>query len=249
MVRIVKEEEHSARRNEILDAALQLVYSKGYDKMTIQDILDQLQISKGAFYHYFDSKTDVLESLVERMAAEQVEPVFLSIVQDPSLTALEKLHRYFETSTRWKSSRKAFFVELVKVWYSDENIVAREKMLARSAQHLEPFFTAIVKQGVREGVFTTPYPEIAGKIMINLIYDLANDSSQMFISKDAQQSSALQQLEALFAAYSDVLERILGAPTGSIHPLDTEALRAWFSSDGMLASLVEEAGIPGSSNP
>ena len=56
MARILKEEEHTAKRNEILDAALQLVYSKGYEKMTIQDILDQLQISKGAFYHYFDSK-------------------------------------------------------------------------------------------------------------------------------------------------------------------------------------------------
>jgi AcrR family transcriptional regulator len=60
MARIVKEEEYLARRNEILDASLRLVYSKGYDKMTIQDILDQLHISKGAFYHYFDSKVAVL---------------------------------------------------------------------------------------------------------------------------------------------------------------------------------------------
>ncbi len=54
MARIVKE--YSVRRNEILDAARQLVYTKGYEQMTIQDILDYLQISKGAFYHYFDSK-------------------------------------------------------------------------------------------------------------------------------------------------------------------------------------------------
>src|SRR6266498_2537217 len=212
MARIVKEEEHSARRNEILDAALQLVYTKGYDKMTIQDLLDQLKISKGAFYHYFDSKAAVLEAVVEHMAAEQVEPVFLSIMQDPNLTALEKLHRYFETSTRWKASKKAFFVELVKIWYSDENIVAREKMLASSAQHLGPFFTEIIKQGVREGVFTTPYPEIASQIMLNLIYDLAYVSGQLFIVDhsnlvEARQTAAWQQAETLFAAYSDALER------------------------------------------
>src|SRR5215217_2485366 len=159
MARIVKEEEYAARRNEILDTALQLVYSKSYGKMTVQDILDKLQISKGAFYHYFNSKADVLEALVERMATDQVEPLFLSIVQDPNMTALEKLHRYFETSIRWKSSKKAFFVELIKIWYSDENIVAREKMLARTTEHLGPFFIEIIKQGVREGVFTTTYPE------------------------------------------------------------------------------------------
>ena len=88
MARILKQEEHTAKRNEILDVALQLIYSKGYEKMTIQDILDQLQISKGAFYHYFDSKIEVLEAVIERMAAEQVEPMFRSLIEDPNLSAL-----------------------------------------------------------------------------------------------------------------------------------------------------------------
>ena len=91
LVRVRKPEEHTAKRNEILDAALQLVYSKGYGSMTIQDILDRLQISKGAFYHYFDSKASVLQALVERMAAEQVEPLILAAVHNPRLSAIEKL--------------------------------------------------------------------------------------------------------------------------------------------------------------
>lgn len=58
MARIVKEEAYNAKRNEILDIALSLVYSKGYEQMTIQDILDGLHISRGALYHYFDSKPE-----------------------------------------------------------------------------------------------------------------------------------------------------------------------------------------------
>jgi AcrR family transcriptional regulator len=253
MARTVKEEEHIARRNEILDAALQLVYSKGYEKMTIQDILDQLQISKGAFYHYFDSKADVLEAAVERLATEQVEPAFRTMVEDPHLTALEKLHRYFQTSTYWKTSNKAILMELLKTWYSDENALARQKMLAKSSQHLGPYFTEIIKQGVREGLFTTPYPEIASQVTINLFYDLAHTSGHIFISADAGQSESLQEAETLFTAYSDVIERILGAPKGSIQPMTDEALKAWFSSNDSLTSqskaFTEEAGIPGSSNP
>ncbi len=251
MARIVKEEERTAKRNEILDAALQLVYSKGYDKMTIQDILDQLQISKGAFYHYFDSKVDVLEAVVERMAAEQVEPIFLSIVQDPHLSALEKLHHYFDMSTRWKTSKKAFVMELVKVWYSDENALARQKMLSRTVQHLEPFFTEIIKQGVQEGSFTTPYPEIASEVTINLIYDLAYASGQMLISEEVRQRDNLQRIETLYAAYSDVLERVLGAPKSSIQFMTAEALKIWFSSDDPLQSeaFAEEADMPASPNP
>jgi len=53
MPRVIKEEDYAARRNGILDAARQLVYTKGYEQMSIQDILDALKISKGAFYHYF----------------------------------------------------------------------------------------------------------------------------------------------------------------------------------------------------
>lgn len=53
MPRVVKEEEYAVKCNEILDVAQHLVYTKGYQQMSIQDILDELKISKGAFYHYF----------------------------------------------------------------------------------------------------------------------------------------------------------------------------------------------------
>ena len=70
MARIVKEEVYAEKRNAILDVAQRLIYTKGYEQMTIQDMLDDLQISKGAFYHYFDSKQAVLEALVERMSTK-----------------------------------------------------------------------------------------------------------------------------------------------------------------------------------
>ena len=250
MARILKQEEHTAKRNEILDAALQLVYSKGYDKMTIQDILDQLRMSKGAFYHYFDSKLDVLEALIERMATEQAEPIFFSIMQDPHLTALEKLSRYFDLSTRWKTSQKAFVMELVKVWYSDENALAREKMLTRTVAHIGPFFARIIQQGVQEGVFTTPYPEVASEVMINLIQDLAYGSGRMLVSEDVKQGENLRQVETLYAAYSDVLERVLGAPQGSIQFMTAEALKVWFAPDEIPQSknFAGEPGMPASPN-
>ena len=245
MARIVKEEEYTARRNEILDTALQLLYSKGYERMTIQDILDQLKISKGAFYHYFDSKVNVLEEVVERMATEQVKPMFQSIVQDPQLPALEKLHQYFYMSTSWKTSNKALLVTLMKVWFSDENALTRQKMLGRTVEHMGPFFVEIIKQGVREGVFSTPYPEVASEVTINLMYDLAYASGQMLISEEVKQSDNLQQVETLYAAYGDVLERVLGAPGGSIQFMAAEALKVWFSSENPFQgeALVDEAGL------
>ncbi len=246
MARIVKEEEYTARRNEILNAALQLVYSKGYDRMTIQDILDQLHMSKGAFYHYFDSKVTVLEAVIERMATEQVKPIFLAILQDPQLPALEKLHQYFYMSTSWKTSNKAFLMDLMQVWYSDENALTRQKMLATTVENMGPFFTEIIKQGVREGTFSTPYPEVASEMTINMIYDLAFASGQMLLSEKVNQSDNLREVETLYAAYSDALERVLGAPKGSIQFMAAEALKVWFSADDPLQSkgFTKETGMP-----
>src|SRR5438093_12568621 len=105
MARIVKE--YAVRRNEILDVAQQLVETKGYEQMAIQDILDDLQISKGAFYHYFDSKPALLEAIIERMLQE-VEQLLVPIVHDPQLPALEKFQRFFAVSAGWKTARKEF---------------------------------------------------------------------------------------------------------------------------------------------
>ncbi len=231
MARTLKQDEHTAKRNEILDAAMQLVYSKGYEKMTVQDILERLQISKGAFYHYFESKADVLEALVVRMVEEQMEPRLFATVRDPNATALEKLQRYFDTAVQWKTANKDFMVQLVRVWYSDENALARQKMYVQMVAHVKPLFIEIIRQGVQEGVFTTPYPEFASQANIDLVQGLGDTFARMVLDEEAEPAETLKQAQALVNAYNDVVERILGAPKGSIHLMDTGALKDWFAPE------------------
>src|SRR5215471_7288362 len=165
MARIVKE--HTVRRNEILDVAQRLVYTKGYEQMTIQDILDGLQISKGAFYHYFDSKQALLEAILERMQ-EEAEQMLIPMVQDPHLPALDKLQRFFATLNRYKTTQKAFFLELLRVWYADDNAIVRQKARASAVKWVTPWLSVIIRQGIQEGVLTTPYPEQVGEVILSL---------------------------------------------------------------------------------
>lgn len=131
MARKIKEGERAARIDEILDAAQALIQTKGYEQMTIQDLLDALGISKGAFYYYFDSKQALLEALVERMV-EQVMAVLRPLVDDERLPALAKLEAVFRTAAGWKDERRDLLAELTRVWYADENVLVRDK-LERSA--------------------------------------------------------------------------------------------------------------------
>ena len=53
-------------RNRIIDAAEKLFARKGYAATSVQDILDALGISKGGFYHYFDTKMELLTEVCAR---------------------------------------------------------------------------------------------------------------------------------------------------------------------------------------
>src|SRR5579859_3167616 len=101
MVRTVNEAAYEARRNAILEAAERAVETKGYEQMAIADLLGELHISSGAFYHYFDSKPALLLALVERMGGE-IEQLVLPIVHEPAPDALDKLLRFFTTLDQWK---------------------------------------------------------------------------------------------------------------------------------------------------
>jgi AcrR family transcriptional regulator len=234
MARIVKEEEYLARRNDILDAAQRFVYSKGYEQMTIQDILTDLQISKGAFYHYFNSKGDVLEALVERMVSEGALPLVLPIVQDTRLSAIEKMERYFDTSFRWKTAQKDFMLALLRVWLADENAIVRQKMFSTSVRQITPPLAEIIRQGVQEGVFTTAYPDQISHAIIYILQGLGDMIMDLFI--DNEKHPDPQRIESTVTAYthalSDAMERVLGAPSGSMKLIDPDTLKEWFVPSG-----------------
>jgi TetR/AcrR family transcriptional regulator, transcriptional repressor for nem operon len=226
MARIVKEEEYNTKRSEILDVALRLIYTKGYEQMTIQDILDGLNISRGALYHYFDSKHALLEALVERMgmAAEQT---ILPIVQNPHLSALQKLQGYFEASASWKSGQKEFIISLLRIWYSDENALIRQKLTAQSIKHTAGLLEPIIRQGIQEQVFTTPFPEQVAQIMAGVTLNLTDALLELMLSPNPDQL-IIHKSQTLLEAYIDTIERIVGAAKGSLKGFGPDDFKEWY---------------------
>lgn len=230
MARTLNEEKHTERRNEILDTAMKLVYTKGYEQMTIQDILDDLHISKGAFYHYFDSKAEVLEAMVERMIAEQVIPLLSPIIDDPNLTAIEKFHHFYEAASRWKISQKTFMLELLQVWMGDENAIVRQKLMASSIRSVAPLLTKIIYQGIGEGVFSSPYPDQMSNVIIYIMEGLSEKLSELLISAMKRQldGDVDKEINTYIGAMNDAVERVLGAPKDSLKLIDPQLMKVWF---------------------
>ncbi len=225
MARVVKEKEYADRRNEILDSAQRLIYTKGYQQMAIQDILDSMGISKGAFYHYFDSKQDLLDAIVDRMTVEAVD-LLLPVVQDSSLPALEKLQRFYDRAGRWKTAQKEFIFALMRVWYADDNAIVRQKEETAAVRQIAPLLTQILHQGIEEGVFNNPHPDELGEVLLSMFMGLGDTVAKLLLSPDLGPGS-LPQLEKIMAVFTDTLERILGAPSGSLRLVDPEVIKEW----------------------
>jgi AcrR family transcriptional regulator len=232
MARIIKEEDYSKKRNEILNAAESLLYTKGYESMAIRDILTDLKISSGAFFHYFDSKLTLLEALIERMMTE-AEKQLLPIVHHLHLSATEKLGCYFGTLDRLKTERKSFLLGMMRGWYSDDNAIVRQKINDETIKRRTPLLSLIVSQGIQEGVFLVSYPSQAAEVILSLSLSMGDALARLMLSSQADQDEThyIDNIVASHNAYIDAIERVLQAPAHFLNRLDTGAVRDWLDGE------------------
>lgn len=231
MPRTVKPEEFATKRNDILDTAQRLIMAKGYEQVAVRDILEEMGISSGAFHHYFGSRADLLDGLTDRIQTE-VERQLRPILDSPDLTAIEKFQGFFDTLDRLRTERKSFVLRLLHVWYTDDNAVMRQKVDEAVVRQRADLLNEIIQQGLREGVFTTDYPEQAGSIILALLQGMGNTHAQLILSFDhaPDQEQVVAQIIETHAAYMDAVERVLGAPTHTLYRAKTEEVRAWLTN-------------------
>ena len=231
MARTVNVVEQAARRDAILDAAQRLILSNGYERLTIQDILEDLQISKGAFYHYFDSKPAVVEALTERLVDDS-ERALARIAEDPELGAAEKLQLFFGEIIRWKSARQNLMVAMLPVWYAPDNLGFRMLVDRATAKRLAPLLSVIVRQGVDEHQFATSYPEQAGAIIVALVQALQHAMAQHLLTAAGQSAvtTIVKEMVATHGAHIEAIERYLGVPAGTLYRADARAVKNWIAA-------------------
>ena len=225
MARTVNVVEQAARRDAILDAAQRLILSNGYERLTVQDILEELQISKGAFYHYFDSKPAVVGALTERLVDDS-ERALAQIAEEPELGATAKLQRFFGEIVRWKSERQNLMVAMLPVWYAPANISFRLLVDRATAARLAPLLSAIVRQGVDEHQFATAYPEHAGSIIVAVVQALRDAIAQQLLTGTAK----VKEVVATHGAHIEAIERYLGVPAGTLYRADARAVNSWITA-------------------
>jgi AcrR family transcriptional regulator len=192
---------HEVRLNEILDAAELLFTQKGYEQATVNDILDKVEIGKGTFYHYFKSKEDVMAGVIRRIAEGLAEKARI-IARDNTLGAHEKIKLMLSAVSLSGSSGEAVLDEL----HRPANERMHQMSIVEAVRGIAPVMAEVIKQGVSEGVYRTPYPLETVEFLL---------ASNQFFFDDAVFQWKPEELATRVKACVRIIELSLGAAEGS----------------------------------
>jgi AcrR family transcriptional regulator len=147
----------------ILDVAFRLFMEKGYERTSIQDIIDRLGgLSKGAIYHHFKSKDDILMAVTDRMTAQSNQ--MLADIRDcGNLSGREKLKRIFKESISRPVQNDIFTV--APNFHDNPKLLF--SLLHDTIDEVAPnYILPIIRQGIADGTIETEYPEQLAELIL-----------------------------------------------------------------------------------
>lgn len=210
------------RKEAIMKTAQQLFFEKGYADTSIQDILDVLSISKGGFYHYFDSKNALLEEICRERSAQDVARVRTELFSG-KLNPIQKLNLLLEALHIFNHAEARFVALVLKVSYVDGDVHFRDQMRSYMLDNLRLLVDEVLREGMADGSFFTRNPGQLGRILLMLSYDV-NDEVCRILTANSENPECVIAIIDLLDAYRESVESLCGARFGSINLFDLEHL-------------------------
>jgi AcrR family transcriptional regulator len=199
-MRITKEAEE--RRNEILDAADELFGRKGFDGTSTNDILERVGIARGTLYYHFKSKEDIMDALIDRYNT-RILGAAQAAAADRNVPINERIIRVITALNMRGGSSE----EIMEHIHQPQNALMHQKIQKIIISGVPPILAGIIREGVGQGLFNTPYPYECMEMFVayaNTIFD-----ADMVDMTDEERAERIRALA--FNA-----ERMLGAESGSL---------------------------------
>lgn len=147
----------------ILDVATHLFIEKGYDATSLQDIINETNLSKGAIYHHFSSKEEIFEAIFHRIGDENTTALG-KVRDEESLNGLEKLRAIFKAALF--NSNQSLMLTVTPCLLDNPRFLTMQ--IAQLYQIVVPkFIEPILRQGIADGSIQAESPyELAEAIMV-----------------------------------------------------------------------------------
>jgi AcrR family transcriptional regulator len=203
----------------IVGIAAKLFMEKGYERTTMQDIVNELGMSKGAIFHHFKSKEEIADAVINRYSDSFLGTAH-KMADDKSVPVYERLIKTALALQVSETNGQRILAHL----HSPQNALLHLKMGQAVLDKAAPILTDIVRDGVRQGLFNTEYPEEAIAMVLCYSDTTFNDGRIAALNHE--------ELTRKAQAFIDAVERLLGADTGSLKGLIGQFGRAFRELSG-----------------
>jgi TetR/AcrR family transcriptional regulator, cholesterol catabolism regulator len=173
-----------SRRGAILQCFTEMVAERGYDEVSVRDVAEALEISKGTVLHHFGSKAALLEELnaayMRRRLAEAEE--FLPLFERPTDQLQMLVYQMMLSQQDDRAATVAFSREIVR-WASDELMVDVRELRDRYSQTV----IEVIARGVKGGDFAKVDPRLTAL----QIFGMCNWTWTWFVPEGARNASQI----------------------------------------------------------
>jgi len=150
----------------ILDASLNLFLKKGYEQTTIFDIVDNLGgLSRGAFYHHFKSKEEVLIALMDTYFTQNAP--FERVKNEEGLSGLEKITRAISYIVSPENTGGIGKTAQSLLSLSNPRFLAA---LLKSNREVAPGLQLLIEEGMADGSIRPGNAMVLAELLILLIH-------------------------------------------------------------------------------
>ncbi len=210
----------SNRKKEFLKTSLELFAEKGYDKTTIQDIIDQMGVSRGTFYHYFSSKEDIIITIAREYVNGAIY-LIKRIAGKRDLNAVGKINNLMESVNQYKAQQEEHRLTVKGIFSKEKNIKLERKIESAFKGDALKYLKEIIDQGIEEGSFDTINSRELTEFMLTAINTMNASIDELIYQKDNPESDLscqeiINKLVQKLSFYEEAFARILNVREGSI---------------------------------
>lgn len=220
------------RRKVVLETAQQLFLDRGYENTSVQDILDQMGMSKGGFYHYFESKQQLLEEICQQRA-ESACARGIQAAEAAGADPVARLNALFREGGFFGEESIKSMSLMLRAAYGGQMDQLRQRTRRITLEVFEPVLRQILLDGMEGELFYIAHPDSAARLLIMLAMDVTDEVAFMLAQGQSGQQDLGRMME-LLGAYREAAELMLNAPHGSLELLDMVRIAQVLKALGLL---------------
>ncbi|WP_281256217.1 TetR/AcrR family transcriptional regulator [Boseongicola aestuarii] len=204
------------RRSQIFDCAQELFLTKGYARTSINDIMSAAGVSKGAFYHHFDSKEAMVEGLMDRYS-NQIRCAYDAVIETEGLDAMARYMMYLEIlRDRQKIAEPKSMMLVITSLLNEEDVAFQDRLMEAVVAAVVPVFSEVLRLGIEEGTFQIDDPQTAAPLIVRIANQHRYVLRSAFAARTPEeQKAAVQRINDSLNMQGLAIDRLLGIPDRS----------------------------------